>query len=258
MADEQTTTTATFGTTPPAATPPVAPPTSLTIELNEHGRPKAIPEPLQQWINSQVAEERRRALAKAGDPLEREQTRQALEELHQLKIEKAEREKRWEDAARLREEAYQRELQARDQRVEEYQGRIASLMGAEIRAAAVAAGAHEDSVSELVELIGGKVGLDENLQPVILNDQDEVLFDEATGQPVPINEYVKFYVETHPHHRSAPPAGGGARGGAFMAGSSNPLQAQYDAAMEAWKKNQTTETYTALMSAKLALRDKAS
>lgn len=163
---------------------------------------------------AQLEAERRR-LAQ-GDPVEREKARQVEEELQALRLEKAEREKRYEDAIKMREEAHEKALTAERGTTKRYEARVRELLGSEIRAAASAAGARQESLPELVKLLGADVSLDEALQPVVLGDDGKPVIDPKTQAPLSIEQFVQRYLDTHPHHRSAPSPGGGARGGTVM------------------------------------------
>ena len=223
----------------------------ITVRVNEAGQIEGeLPEALQAALKKQFdagfgkgaektakealaqLEAERKRLAQ-GDPVEREKVRQMEDELTALRVKEAEREKRYEDALRMREETHQKALQAEQQDKARYQSRVKELLGSEIRAAAVAAGARQESLPELVKLLSSDLHLDDQLQPFVAGPDGTPLVDPKTKAVVSIEGFVATYLDTHPHHRAAPAAGGGARGGQLLTtGTSfNPANAQAAAAL---------------------------
>jgi hypothetical protein len=191
-----------------------------------------------------------------GDPVEREKVRQMEDELTALRLKEAEREKRYEDAIRMREDAHLKALQAEQQDKARYQTRVKELLGSEIRAAAVAAGARQESLPELVKLLSSDLHLDEQLQPVVTGPDGQPLVDPKTRTPVTIEGFVAGYLDTHPHHRTAPVAGGGARGGQLLSTGTafNPAAAEAAVALSRLETDRSTEAVASAFDALRAAR----
>lgn len=201
----------------------------LIVPLNEDGSIGTLPEPLQKLIDRRISEAVNRVKAKTdppADPVERERLRQVEAELQQHKVAEAEREKRYEEALKLREADWQKQVEAKDAEISRRTQRLATMLGAEIRAAALKHGAREESVEDIEVLLGSRVAIDDALDVVILNDK---------GEPVPegtIDTLVADVLERKPYFRKAPGAvGGGARGGASTRGATQkPDDAEREAA----------------------------
>lgn len=238
-------------------------PNAVTVPLDPEGNVGTLPEPLQKFLDAKIADALKRGQQKAlasvklPDPVEQEQARQEREELAALRMEKAEREKRYEDALKLRDEAHTKSLEQERAERARYEQRLRDSLGAEVRAAAAQAGAREESLPELVKLIGADLGLDDDLNPVILNDDGQVLMDEATNAPVSVQDYVAAYLDQHPHHRVAPQPGGGARGGLLLRTGAgyNDAETRAAAALDEWQRTQSTE---AMLAYRQAQREVAS
>lgn len=223
---------------------------SLTVPLNEDGSIGTLPDPLQKLIDRRISEAVNRVKAKTdppADPVERERLRQVEAELQQHKVAEAEREKRYEEALKLRETDWQKQVDAKDAEIARRTQRLAQMLGSEIRAAALKHGAREESVEDIEVLLGHRVALNDDLDVIIVGDD---------GQPVPdgtIDALVADALDRKPYFRKAPGAvGGGARGGASTRGVGPDKQAAYKTALEAFTKNPTGETLRALQDAKAA------
>jgi hypothetical protein len=223
MADEQTTETT---------------PQTLTVELDEKGLPKALPEPLQREldrrVNASVQTALKNAEKKGGlTPAEREELAALREDKSRLEQSVAEHNKDWQEALRIQAErleakraadiaARDAEVKAREARIAKYQD--ANKLGA-IRAAAVAAGARDESLPELEKLLGSDVKFDP--------ETDDPFIPGADGTKQPIEQFVTAYLQAHPHHlgrgKGTP---GRATGGASFAGRAiNPADAKKEAAL---------------------------
>lgn len=151
------------------------------------------------------------------DPLDREKTAQAMAELEERRIKDAERDKRYEEAMKLREDSHKRDIDARQQEIVKREQKLRKAIGSEIRAAAVQAGARDESVHELMMILGAEVDLNEDLEPYVKGTDGKPALD-AKGQALTIEGRVKAYLDANRHHlKSNTGTGGGARGGASFA-----------------------------------------
>jgi hypothetical protein len=92
------------------------------------------------------------------------------------------------------------------------------LTGDQLEGLAIAAGARDESLSELKVILGAYVGFSDDMEPFIKGEDGQPR-RLANGQNVPIKAFVKDYLDTHPHHRKpAAGVGGGARGGRTFQG----------------------------------------
>jgi hypothetical protein len=203
----------------------------IVIEVDEQGNIGTLPEPVQAFVNKAINEAFKRGAQKveremssrAIDPAERERLLQAQADANLLREEIATRDKNFEEAARLREERFQRELDQREQTLKSKEteigrrdARLRGMLGAEIRAAAVAAGAREESLPELQKLLGADLDLDEHLEPFVKGEGNAPKLDKD-GKPVSIEGLVREYLASHPHHlRGGQSQSGRAQGGASI------------------------------------------
>lgn len=202
----------------------------LTVPVDDHGNIGTLPEPLQAFLNKAINEafakgaqkvERERAAA-GPNPAEQERLRQVEADNLLMKEEIATRDKNYEEASRLREERFAKQLADRDDsvkaiqtQVERRDARLRSMLGAEVRAAAVAAGARDESLSELQKLLGAELDLDDELQPFVKGEAGPRLGTD--GKPVSIEGFVREYLASHPHHlRGGQSQSGRATGGAAL------------------------------------------
>jgi hypothetical protein len=123
-----------------------------------------------------------------------------------------------ERAIKSREEAHAKEIVARSEALQKRDGKIKDLVKAQIRADALAAGAREESLPELEVILATSIGYDDNMEPFVSDGDGKPLVQH--GRQVGLTQFVKSYVDSHPHHRK-PPAGhpGNARGGASYYGA---------------------------------------
>lgn len=203
----------------------------IVIDVDDQGNIGTLPEPVQAFVNKAINEAFKRGAQKveremssrAIDPAERERLLQAQADANLLREEIATRDKNFEEAARLREERFQRELDQREQTLKSKEteigrrdARLRGMLGAEIRAAAVAAGAREESLPELQKLLGADLDLDENLEPFVKGEGNAPKLDKD-GKPVSIEGLVREYLASHPHHlRGGQSQSGRAQGGASI------------------------------------------
>ena len=210
---------------------------TLSVPLNEDGSIGTLPEPLQKLIDKRISEAVQRVKAKAdppADPVERERLRQVEAELTAHKIAEAEREKRYEEAIKMRETEFTKTLETERAERTRREQKLRDALKAEIRAAAVEAGARTESLPELGVLLSPRLGLNDALDPIVLGED---------GQPsdLTIAALVTSYLDHHPHHRKAHVAtGGGARGGASTRGTvPRPEDADRESAFAAVEENPT-------------------
>jgi hypothetical protein len=214
----------------------------VEFEIGEDGTIGTLPEPLQKFLDKKINDAHTRAYSKAaeearrqvGDPVDREKLRQLEDEKKAREIADLERDKQYDAAAKLRDEKWQGELQKRDQEIQRRDSRLRDSLRAEIRAAAVRAGARDESLAELEAILSGRLDLNPDLQPFVKGDDGQPAIDKKTGAPVSIEGLVSGYLDTHQHHRAAPAGtGGGARGGAsFASGSGTDAAARLASAKE--------------------------
>lgn len=202
----------------------------VEIEVGDDGKIGTLPEPLQKFFDSKFDEAFGKGKAKAAeeakgqgaDPVTIEKLKAAELENSKLKEAEAIRSKNYEEAERLRNERHANELKERDEKlaattaeVTRRTQRIEQLSRSEIRIAAIAAGARQESLGELEALLGTRIGLDDALQAFVRDAKDagKPLLDKDQ-KPVSIEGFVTQYLTDHPHHKAAPGGrGGGAQGG---------------------------------------------
>lgn len=183
------------GTPSPASEPSA--PASLSVPLNPDGTIGTLPDPLQKLIDAQIRQAITRTKAKTPDPVEAERLKTLEAENEQFRIRDAEAGKRYEEAIAIREarekaerDRLQAELARRDER-------LTKAARVEIKAEALRLGAREESLDELVELLGARVSLNDDLE-VVVRDADSIA------------ALVAGYLDAKPHHRKA--AGGQSMG----------------------------------------------
>lgn len=184
---------------------------ALTVPLNADGTIAQLPEALQKHLDGIVSkrlrEDRERRTSKP-DPVEAEKLTTLEQELEQYRLRDAEAQKRYDEALKIREAREQAEREKYQQEIDRRTERIKRSVRAEIQAAALKAGARDESLDELADLLGPRVALNDDLDPVVLG---------ADGQPdaAGIDGLVTRYLESKPHHKRGTPgqsmaAGGGA------------------------------------------------
>jgi hypothetical protein len=169
---------------------------------------------------TQFEETLRAELAKkdALAPMEREKLARIEEENNALNTRLTESVRDSTKTLREREEAHARELLSRSDALVKRTERIRSLVGDQLESLALAAGARDESLSELKVILGAYVGFSDDMEPFIKGEDGQPR-RLANGQNVPIKAFVKDYLDTHPHHRKpAAGVGGGARGGRTFQG----------------------------------------
>lgn len=227
----------------------------LEVEITEDGGIGKLPEPLQKFLDKRIDEAYRKGADKTEralspltvDPVEMERLRQRDKLLADVELKEAERQKEYEKAAKLRDEAAAKErdeaVKAERKKTQAAIDKVRESAKTTIRAAALAGNARAESLEELERLLAADIDLDESLTLYVVDPTDRskprVVKDGDKDVPVTIEGLVAEYLKTHPHHVAAPatkPAG--ARGGATLAGqppktpSTDARQAARDAVAE--------------------------
>lgn len=230
----------------------------LTIEVDDQGNIGTLPEPLQKFFDKGFKDAFKKGAAKVeaelagkiADPAERERLKALEDENARFREAEAIREKKWDEAlkaqeARLTKIAAEKDehLTAKEAEIAKRDTRLRSMLGAEIRAAAVAAGARDESIPELVKLLGADLDLDAELAPFVKGEDGKPRADKD-GKPVSIEGFVTEYLAGHPHHlkggRSTP---GRAPGGAtFRQTPASASDMAHEDALSAVAENPSTRT----------------
>lgn len=187
--------------------------------------------------NAKKAEELKPHLV---DPAERERLKTLEKENEAMKIADLERDKKYEEANKIREERHAKELAAGQEAISKRDGKLRNGARSEIKAAALKYGARDESLNELAILLGGEVDFDDQLEPFVKGADGKPAVD-AKGQPVTIEGRVRAYLDANRHHVKGPGGvGGGAGGGASFDHLSDAVvaaQAKRDAAQKVFDAN---------------------
>lgn len=198
----------------------------LEVEIGDDGGIKTLPEPLQKFLDKRIDEAYKKGADKTEkalsphltDPVEMEKLRQRAKLADDYELKDAERDKRYEEALKLREKAHAEETAAERKKTEAAVARVRASITKSIRAAAATSGARAESLDELERLLGAEVDLDDTLTEFVKDAEGNPRVDDK-GQRVTIEGLVADYLKTHPHHVAASPVKGGkAPGGATRSG----------------------------------------
>jgi hypothetical protein len=170
---------------------------TLAVPLNPDGSIGTLPDPLQKLVDARIREATQRAKAKTPDPVELERLKTLEAENEQFRIKDAEAGKRYEEAIAIRETREQAERARLQTELDRRTERLTRAARTEIKAEALRLGAREESLDELVELLGTRVTLNDDLD-VVVKGADSIA------------AMVAGYLDTKPHHRKA--AGGQSMG----------------------------------------------
>lgn len=123
-----------------------------------------------------------------------------------------------------REEAHALETTSRMESMKKRDDRIRTLVNANLRALAAQAGARDESLSELEVILQHRIGYDDDMVPFVKDEQDATKAAKtAAGNVLPLDVFVRQYLDNHPHHRKPVPGkGGGAQRGASLSGHQPP------------------------------------
>lgn len=240
----------------------------IEIEVDDNGNLGALPDPLQRAFDRKVSESVKTAEKNIEEKLkprlrseaDEERLKLLADENARFKEDEAKRKGDHDEAKRLAEERYNAAIKERDDKLTATQqelarrdGRLRTSLGAEVRAAATAAGARDESLPELVTLIGHALDLDpETLEPFVKGADGKPL--EKDGKRVSIESHVQQYLADHPHHIHANRGKSGrAPGGATFRGQ--PPVGDKDAALAAAEEQPTAANVNAGIR---AIRSKAS
>lgn len=171
------------------------------------------------------------------DPAERERMKTLEKELEDRKIADLEQARKYEEAAKIREERFQKELREKDEAIQVRHTKLQAGARAEVKAAALKYGAREESLDELASILGGEIDFDDQLDPFVKGTDGKPAVD-AKGQRLSIEGRVRSYLDSHRHHIKGPGGvGGGAPGGASLDNLSDAVvaaQAKVEAAQKAY------------------------
>lgn len=231
---------------------------TLTVELDDKGNIQKLPEPLQKFFDGRINDAVRRKAEqleaeykpKLADPATIEKLKTLEEENNRFKEQKARDEKNYEEADRLKEERHKKALEerdttlkAKDTEITRRDERLRNMLGAEIRAAATAAGARTESLPELVKLLGADLDLDEKTLEPFVKGKDGKPATDKDGKPITIEGFVTQYLTDHPHHiGKAPGKSGRAPGGATFRRAPSNADLDKQSAIEAVEENPSTKT----------------
>ena len=191
------------------------------IEASAHGRGYSkgmseAAEAAKKQIADNVAAElaKREALA----PQEREKYARIDEENQRLKKKLLEDSSEADRLLKSSEEKHARELLSRADALKARESQIHKQVRANIRGLAAAAGARDESLSELETILWASIGFDEAMEPFVKEESGQAMM--LHGKPIALDAYIKQYLDQHPHHKKAPTGqGGSARGGASFRGT---------------------------------------
>lgn len=94
-----------------------------------------------------------------------------------------------------------------------------------------------DAAGDIPSLLSGKIGLSDDLEPVVLGDDGKPLIDKETLKPVSVNVYVKKFVEARPYLRlSTQSTGTGLKAGHSKGGWDIERAVNDNAYAEEWIK----------------------
>lgn len=221
----------------------------VELEVADDGSIAKMPEAVQKLIDKAFGQGQARATDESSKTLKGLQTEiETLkkgslgaadrEKLRTLEIEKSKADealatanKDWKLAEEIRDTRHKAELAERDGKLAERQAeldkrteRVRELVAKDISIAALAAGARKESLGELQQLLGTRIGLDDGLQPFVRDEKDpgKAALDKD-GKPVTVEGLVTQYLADHSHHKAAASGrGGGAGGGRSLSGNAPP------------------------------------
>ena len=234
---------------------------ALSIELSDDGKIAGdLPEPLKQAIDAQLAvaikakekelsdrafnegfakgnarkaEELKPLIA---DPAERERLKTLEKENEALKIAELERAKNYEEAQRIRDERYQKDLAERESAVKTRDAKLRQFVGSEVKSAALKYGAREDALDHIARLVGGDIDFDDQLEPFIKGSDGKPAVD-SKGQLLTIEGRVRQFLDSNRFFVKGPGGvGGGAPGGASLDNLSDEIVAAQARRDEAKKR----------------------
>lgn len=236
---------------------------TLTVELDDKGNIGKLPEPLQKFLDTRINESFRKGAEKVEAELKpRLRSEVDDEKLKSLEAEnlrykeaEAKRKGDHEEAKKLAEERHAADLKDRDDKltakdaeITRRDTRLRSMLGTEIKSAAVAAGARDESLPELMKLLGADLDLDPQTLEPFVKGADGKPATGKDGKAITVEGYVQQYLADHPHHlKRTPGRPGGAQGGQSMRGGKGASEVEQ--ATEALAKNPNVSNLTAAVRA---------
>ena len=235
----------------------------LTVEVNEKGEIGKLPEPLQKFLDTRINDAFKRGAEKVENELkdkirseaDEERLKQLAEENSRYKEAEAKRKGEHEEAKKIAEERHaaalkdrEDKLAAKEQEIARRDQRLRAMLGAEVRAAAAAAGARDESLPELETLLGAGLDLDPATLAAFVKGADGKPKTDKDGKPITIEGFVTQYLADHPHHFNGNRGKHGrAGGGASMRGGAAGGEA--DEAKAALAQNPNLQNLTRAISA---------
>lgn len=234
---------------------------TLQIEVGDDGKIAGdLPDALKTHVQAQIDATRKEVSQKAFDegfqkgnakkadelkphlidPAERERLKTLEQENEKLKIADLERDKKYEEANKIREDRHNKELAEKNEAITKREGKLRGGVKSEIKAAALKYGARDESLEELASILGGEIHFDDQLEPFVKGADGKPAVD-SKNQPLTIEGRVRAYLDSHRHHIKGPGGvGGGAPGGASLDNLSDAVvaaQAKVDEAKKAFDAN---------------------
>lgn len=190
------------------------------IETTAHGQgfgkgaAKAAEEAKAQILAAVAAE---KAKLEAMAPLEKEKYLREAEENKTLKTQMLEASRETDRTMKAREEAHATQLLERAEALKKRNSKIVDLTKAQLRSAAQASGARDESLDELEVILHASIGYTDDMEPFV--KAGDGTQKTVAGKAQSIAGFVKEYLDGHSHHKKpAGGSGGGARGGASFNG----------------------------------------
>jgi hypothetical protein len=206
----------------------------ITIEIDEKGNIGKLPEPVQKFLDQRINEAFGKGAKKVEEELkpklrseaDEERLKLLAEENSRFKEEEARRKGEHEQAQKINDERVAAALKDRDdkltakeQEIVRRDDRLRKMLGSEIKSAAVAAGARDESLPELMKLLGADLDLDPTSLEPFVKGADGKPATGKDGKAIAIEGYVQQYLADHPHHlKRTPGRSGNASGGATLRG----------------------------------------
>lgn len=222
----------------------------VEIEIGDDGKVGTLPEPMQAWVDRLIKAEHGKAYAKASaeankapSPVDLERLKALEEENQRFKVSEAERLQEYQKAREMLEQQHTKRLHEVSTALESERTRARTLaqrtLREQVRAAAMAAGAHPEFLDDFADLVLTRSPIDFDAA----HDYAPLLKGESGPAPLDVAAHVKAMLDARPNFRVAPAPGGGARGGAYTSTGavSGGLDAQLAAAIEAYGKSPTPE-----------------
>lgn len=229
----------------------------ITIEVDDKGNIGKLPEAVQKFLDTRINEAFRKGAEKVEGELKPRLRSEADEEkLKTLESENSrfkeaelKRKGEHEEAKKLADDRHAAELKDRDdkvtakeQEIARRDARLRASLKSEVRSAAVAAGARDESLPELEKLLGAELDLDSDTLEPFVKDKDGKPAKDKDGKAISVEGFVTQYLAEHPHHFKRPASrSGGAKGGATLSGTPANVGTDKDQALAAVEENPTPQ-----------------